>query len=53
MKVEMRCGDLVYIHDVFGIEMTANSGWRLTLYSGGYKYYSRAYTCHIIIETDI
>ena len=51
MKVVMLCGDMTYIHDVIAVEKTRNGGWRLTLYSGGYKHYSKAYTCQVI-ESD-
>lgn len=48
MKVEMTCGDLKYVHDVIAVEKTRNGGWRLTLYSGGYKYYSKSYYCQVL-----
>lgn len=51
MHVKMKCGKLKYIHDVIAVEKTHNGGWRLTLYSGGYKYYSKVYTCDVI-ESD-
>lgn len=52
MKVVMRCGDLAYTHDVIAVEKTHNGGWRLTLYSGGYKYYSKSYDCAVIDSAD-